>query len=62
MNTEVKENNELKEYKEKIFDDIKHIDELGNEYLEARELMTALEYSKWEHFVKVINKAKISCN
>lgn len=62
MNTEVKENNELKEYKEKIFDDIKHIDELGNEYWEARELMTALEYSKWEHFVKVINKAKISCN
>ena len=24
--------------------------------------MTALEYSKWELFVKVINKAKISCN
>ena len=62
MNTEVKENNELKEYKEKIFDDIKHIDELGNEYWEARELMTALEYSKSELFVKVINKAKISCN
>lgn len=38
------------------------IDELGNEYWEARELMLALEYSKWEHFVKVINKAKVSCN
>ncbi len=24
--------------------------------------MSALEYSKWEHFAKVINKAKISCN
>ena len=54
--------NELKEYTEKTFDSIKHIDELGNEYWEARELMIALEYSKWEHFVKVINKAKISCN
>ena len=54
-------NNALQEYKEKTFDDIKHIDELGNEYWEARELMTALEYSKWEHFAKVINKAKISC-
>ena len=53
---------ELQNYKEKTFDDIKHIDEFGNEYWEARELMTALEYSKWEHFAKVINKAKISCN
>ena len=52
----------MKNTKKKIFDDIKHIDELGNEYWEARELMTALEYSKWELFVKVINRAKISCN
>ena len=53
--------NTIETYKEKTFEDIKHIDELGNEYWEARELMIALEYSKWEHFVKVINKAKISC-
>ena len=52
----------IEEYKEKMFEDIKHIDELGNEYWEARELMIALEYSKWEHFAKVIKKAKISCN
>lgn len=51
----------IEEYKEKTFEEIKHIDELGNEYWEARELMVALEYSKWEHFAKVINKAKISC-
>lgn len=51
----------IEEYKAKIFDDIKHIDELGNEYWEARELMPMLEYSKWEHFAKVINKAKVSC-
>lgn len=48
-------------YKEKIFEDIKHIDEFENEYWEARELMLVLEYSKWEHFAEVINKAKISC-
>lgn len=53
--------NNLEEYKEKTFEEIKHIDELGNEYWEARELMFALEYSKWEHFAKVINKPKISC-
>lgn len=53
--------NNIEEYGEKTFEEIKHIDELGNEYWEARELMVALEYSKWEHFAKVINKAKISC-
>ena len=52
---------EVKEYTNKIFEDIKHIDEFGNEYWLARELMLALEYSKWEHFIKVINKAIISC-
>ena len=36
MNTEVKEKNELEEYKYKTFEEIKHIDELGNEYWEAR--------------------------
>lgn len=51
----------IEKYKEITFEEIKHIDELGNEYWEARELMVALEYSKWEHFAKVINKAKLSC-
>ena len=43
-------------YKDKTFEEIKHIDELGNEYWEARELMSALEYSKWEHFTKAKQK------
>lgn len=54
--------NELKEYTEKTFEEIKHIDQFGNEYWEARELMKVLEYSKWGNFKKVIDKAKISCN
>ena len=29
--------NEIKEYTEKIFEDIKHIDEYGNEYWYARD-------------------------
>ena len=29
--------NEIKEYTEKVFEDIKHIDEQGNEYWLARE-------------------------
>ena len=52
--------NEIKEYTEKIFEDIKHIDECGNEYWLARELMPLLEYSKWENFDNVIQKAVIS--
>ena len=53
--------NNIETYKEKIFDEIKHIDEFGNEYWEARELMTLLEYSKWENFHKTIKRAMIAC-
>lgn len=53
--------NNIDMYKKKTFDDIKHIDEFGNEYWEAREMMHALGYAKWGNFKKVIDKAKISC-
>ena len=53
---------ELEKYQEKVFEDIKHIDEYGNEYWFARELMDALEYTKWDHFKNVIDKAIISCD
>ena len=52
---------EIKEYTEKIFEDIKHIDEKGNEYWFARELRQILGYSKWERFSNAINNAKIAC-
>ena len=51
----------IEEYTEKTFESIKHFDEFGNEYWEARELMPLLEYSKWENFHKVIKRAKIAC-
>ena len=54
--------NEIKEYTEKIFEDIKHIDEFRNEYWLARELQRVLEYKNWRNFNKVINKAIISAN
>ena len=44
-----------------MFEDIKHIDEEGNEYWLALELMDALEYSKWSNFSSVIEKAKSAC-
>ena len=52
--------NEIK-VNESIFESIKHIDEKGNEYWEARELQKVLEYSKWENFSKAIERAMIAC-
>ena len=53
--------NEIKEYTEKLFEDIKHIDENNNEYWLARELQQVLEYTQWRRFENVINKAKLAC-
>lgn len=53
--------NNIKEYNIKIFENIKHIDEEGYEYWYARELMKALEYTRWSNFVSVIDKAKLAC-
>ena len=52
---------QLKEYSKTIFEDIKHVNENDIEFWYARELMPVLEYSKWENFEKVIEKAKIVC-
>lgn len=54
--------NEIKEHTEKIFEDIKHIDEVGNEYWYARELQRVLGYSQWRRFKNTVSKAKASCN
>ncbi len=48
-------------YTDSIFENIKHLDEYGNEYWYARELSKALEYSDWRNFLKVLNKAKVAC-
>ena len=53
--------NEL-EINNKTFEDIKHMDEYGNEYWYARELSKVLEYTDWRNFKKVIDKAIISAN
>ena len=53
--------NNIKEYTTKLFEDIKHIDENGNEYWLARELQHILDYSQWRRFESVIDKAKITC-
>ena len=52
---------EIKKYNETVFEDIKHIDEYGNEYWLARELQNVLEYKRWDKFCNVINNAKVAC-
>ena len=49
------------EYNIKTFENIKHIDKNGKEFWYARELMLALEYTKWSNFNLIINKAKNAC-
>ena len=48
-------------YTNNTFENIKHIDEYGNEYWYARELSKVLEYKDWRNFLKVLNKAKDAC-
>jgi len=44
-----------------VFEQIKQIDENGNEYWTARKLAKVLEYSEYRHFIPVINRAKETC-
>lgn len=52
---------ELKAREYKRFEDIKQIRADGTEFWSARELATALEYTKWENFQNVIKRAMIAC-
>ena len=49
-------------YTNNIFENIKNIDDYGNEFWFARELQKVLEYKDWRNFQKVIDKAILSAN
>ena len=51
----------IQEYSEKIFENIKNINEYGAEFWYARDLQKILEYKEWRNFNKVVNKAKDAC-
>lgn len=46
---------------ENSFEEIKHIDENGQEYWFARELQEVLGYAKWQNFENIVDKAKEAC-
>lgn len=52
---------DLKEYQEKIFEEIKHINEYEEEFWYARELQKVLKYKEWRNFKLVIGKAIQAC-
>ena len=54
--------NKISNYNENVFENIKHVDENGNEYWYARELQTMLGYKEWRLFSAVIEKAQIACS
>ena len=54
--------NELEKINETIFENIKHVDEDGNEYWYARELQKVLEYKRWDKFYNVIESAQVACS
>ena len=47
-------------YTNSIFENIKNVDEYGQEYWLARDLQKVLEYKDWRNFQKVIDKAVLS--
>ncbi|MBH8566832.1 hypothetical protein I8748_32590 [Nostoc sp. CENA67] len=47
---------------ESLFDQIKKIDELGNEYWLATELLTILGYRTWKRIKDTVERAKVSAS
>lgn len=54
-------NNSIDKLDHKTFENIKHIDQDGNEFWYARELSKVLDYTDFRNFSKVIEKAKTAC-
>lgn len=54
--------NDIEIYNESIFENIKHVDENGDEFWEARELQSILGYKEWRYFLAVLEKAQIACS
>ena len=53
---------EAKNYSEEIFENLKHINEYGQEFWYARELQPALEYSQWRYLKDAIERARSACD
>lgn len=52
---------ELVKYSEQTFEDIRHVNEYGQEYWLGRELQKVLDYSQWRRFTDAVERAKLAC-
>ena len=52
----------IEKYSETIFENIKHINEYGQEFWYERELQEVLEYKQWRSFMDVISKSMEACD
>ena len=52
---------DLVKYDENLFENIKHVNEYGQEFWYARELQPLLEYSQWRYLKETIERAKTAC-
>lgn len=53
--------NQIEKYSETIFENIKHVNEYGQEFWYARELQGILEYAQWRRFKEAVLRAKDAC-
>ena len=53
--------NKLSKTAQSIFEQIRQVDEYGNEFWSARDLGKVLEYSEFRHFIQVIDRTKEAC-
>lgn len=53
--------NNLENNRLSVFEQIRRIDEHGQEYWSARDLAKVLEYSEYRHFIPVVERAKEAC-
>jgi len=44
-----------------VFEQIRRTDESGNEFWSARDMAKVLEYSKYRHFLPVMERAREAC-
>ena len=51
----------IEKYSDRIFENIKQINEYGQEFWYARELQKVLEYSQWRNFYEAVQRAAVSC-
>jgi DNA-damage-inducible protein D len=53
--------NKLSKRAQNIFEQIRQVDENGNEFWSARDLGKVLGYSEYRHFIPVVDRAKEAC-